>query len=191
MLGIRTLGPGDRFVIWVNGCHRRCQGCVSQRLQQFNPLNERDVVQYLSQFDLSAVSGVTISGGEPFEQYTDLYKAVEYFNQLGIDDILIYTGYTIEQLQDKRIVEIDYILQHIAVLIDGPYMQQLDSGRGNLKGSDNQRIIFLNPQFEPLYDGYYSDTRAMQEFYIGNYVVAVGIPDKQYIENFKNPKGEH
>lgn len=190
MLGIRTLGPGNRFVIWVNGCYRKCVGCVSQRLQAFNPFNEQNVIKYLSQFNLSKVDGVTISGGEPFEQYMDLCKAVKYFNQQGIEDILIYTGYTIDELRARKNAEIDYILEHIAVLIDGPYIQELDSGYGNLKGSDNQRVIILNPKVNRLYDEYYSPTRTMQEFYIGNIVLAAGIPDEDYIKKFRNTKGD-
>lgn len=190
ILGIRTLGPGSRFVIWVNGCYRKCPGCVSERLQAFNPFNEKDVMQYLSQFDLRGVSGVTISGGEPFEQYQDLYKAVKYFNEQNIEDILIYTGYTIDELKAKNNPEIDYILNHIAVLIDGPYVQELDSGYGNLKGSKNQRVIILNPKVKPLYDRFYNEIRTMQEFRIGNIVLAVGIPNKDYISNFKNTRGD-
>ncbi|MGN0813405.1 MAG: 4Fe-4S single cluster domain-containing protein [Candidatus Coproplasma sp.] len=190
MQGIRTLGPGERFVLWVNGCFRRCKGCVSQRLQAFNPFNEQDVIEYLSRFDFSGVTGVTLSGGEPFEQYTELCRAVKYFNEQGIEDILIYTGYTIEELRAKKISEIDYVLEHIAVLIDGPYIQKMDSGRGNLKGSDNQRVIVLNPKFRLLYDEYYCDERAMQEIYIGNIILAAGIPDREYISKFKNTKGD-
>lgn len=190
ILGVKTLGPGERFAIWVNGCYRKCVGCVSERLQQFNPLNEQDVISFLSQFDLMSITGATVSGGEPFEQYHDLCKMVKYFKEHNINDILIYTGYTYEELLSKNKAEIDYILDNIAVLIDGPYVQKLDSGYGNLKGSDNQRIIFLNEKFKTLYEGYYCKERTMQEFFIGNTVIGIGIPNKDYIDKFKNNKGD-
>ena len=182
--GVTTLGPGRRLVVWVNGCNRRCKGCVSERLQKFEPRNEQDVIPYLQRFDLTDTDGVTISGGEPFEQVADLLTMVRYFKQNGIDDILIYTGYQIEQLRDKHDNRVDAILAEIAVLIDGPYIQELNSDIGNLKGSDNQRVIFCNEKFKALYEGYYCETRRMQEFQIGNYVIAAGIPTKQYIIDF-------
>ncbi len=182
--GIKTLGPGSRFVVWVNGCNRHCDGCVSERLQKFEPRNEQDVITYLDGFDFRYVDGVTISGGEPFEQANDLLQMVRYFKKIGIDDILIYTGYTIDELHKKHDEKIESILSEIAVLIDGPYMQELNNDLGNLKGSDNQRVIFLNDRFKLLYDSYFCEERKMQELQIGNYIIAAGIPTKQYILEF-------
>ena len=80
--GIKTLGPGNRFVIWVNGCNRRCKGCVSERLQKFEPRNEQNLTEYLSQFNFSSTDGITISGGEPFEQIDELLKAIRFFQEM-------------------------------------------------------------------------------------------------------------
>ncbi len=178
------MGPGNRLAIWVNGCYRHCKGCVSKRLQRFEPRNEQNVLTYFDNFDLSTVDGITISGGEPFEQAGDLLFLVKYFKERGIDDILIYSGYTIEELYKKNDENIRQILTEIAVLIDGPYIEEQNNDMGNLKGSGNQRIIFINPAFKNLYDEYYSDARKMQEFQFGNYIVAVGIPTKKYIAEF-------
>lgn len=190
LTGITALGPGSRLAIWVNGCHRRCKGCVSTTLQAPAPENECEVVPYLEQFDLSSVDGVTISGGEPFDQPDGLYEAVRYFAEKGIADVLVYTGFTLEELTSSKDERIAYILEHIAVLIDGPYVAELDRGTGNLKGSDNQRIIFLKPKLKPLYDSFYREDRQMQEFYIGHLVLAVGIPNRRYIEDFSKNTNE-
>ena len=182
--GVTTLGPGNRLAIWVNGCYRHCKGCLSERLQHFEPSNEQNIFTYFANYDLSKVDGITISGGEPFEQVEELLILVRYFKQRGINDILIYSGYTIQELHAKHDERIEQILNEIAVLIDGPYIDEQNNNTGNLKGSDNQRIIFINTAFKNRYDEYFRETRTMQEFRFGNYIVAVGIPTKEYIANF-------
>lgn len=184
--GVTTLGPGKRLAVWVNGCYRKCKGCVSPRLRIFNPLNEVDIEQYFAAFDLSKVQGVTVSGGEPFEQARELYRMVTYFCERGIDDILVYTGYTIEQLQERKDEYTDGVLSKIAVLIDGPYVEEADFGTGNLKGSQNQRVIVLKEKFRRRYAGCYRKKRRMQTLTAGNIVLAVGIPDREFIDKFNS-----
>ena len=133
--GVTTLGPGSRLVVWVNGCPRRCKGCVSPRLQASAPQNERDVIAFLRQFDLSDVDGVTVSGGEPFLQTEELLRMVRYLRGQGVEDILVYTGYTLGELRAR-------------------------------------------------YEAYSREERAMQEFHLGGYTVAAGIPTAQYIAAF-------
>ena len=80
--------------------------------------------------------------------------------------------------------DIDYILENIGVLIDGPYIEEQNTGKGNLKGSDNQRIIFINQDLKPAYDKYYRDERQMQEQVLGNILLSAGIPTEDYIKKF-------
>lgn len=184
VLGVNTLGPGNRFVVWVNGCEKHCKGCVSERLQKKCPENERDVISFLSEFDFTDVDGVTISGGEPFDQIVDLEKMVAYLFETGIRDILIYTGYTKEQLEVWQDDRVKSIFSKIAVLIDGPYVSELDFGEDNLKGSINQRIFYFNDKLKNKYLMYHKKERKMQELNIGNYSLAVGIPDRKFIHRF-------
>ena len=183
---VQTLGPGNRLVIWVNGCNRRCRGCVSPNLQPFDPNNDVNVLEFMAGFDLSEFDGITISGGEPFEQPEDLCVLVEYCKRNGIDDILVYTGYTESELVDKRNPYIDSVLSSIAVLIDGPYIIELDNGTDNLKGSANQRIIVKNKDFQDVYYLYHKKGREMQVFNMGKFIVAAGIPDSAFIKSFEN-----
>lgn len=159
---------------------------MSERLQAPAPENEVEVESFFENFYLDTTDGITISGGEPFEQLSELCKLVEYFSQRGFSDILIYTGYTLEELNGMRDERIGRIFSKISVLIDGPYVKALDTGKGNLKGSDNQRIIFFNPNFREKYAQFYSDERKMQEFYLGNVLLATGIPDGEYIKKFED-----
>ena len=110
--GVKTLGPGNRIVIWTNGCNKRCKGCVSSRLQQIDERTELDIIYSLEEFSYSGIDGVTISGGEPFIQISELKKVVEYFKNKKIDDILVYSGYLLEELIAMNNDDINYILNN-------------------------------------------------------------------------------
>lgn len=186
IVGVKTLGPGNRLAIWVNGCHRRCLGCVSPRLRRFRPDRERDIKELLGALDLNGVDGVTVSGGEPFEQPEGIVEIAEFCRSRGIDDILVYSGYTLEQLRDRRDPATDGALAAISVLIDGEYVAALDDGEDNLAGSRNQRTIFLDESVRPTYEKYRKKERKMQEFRSYDKVIAVGIPDAEFIRSFKS-----
>ena len=182
--GIKTLGPGNRIVIWTNGCHKRCSGCVSERLQKIEESTEIDIIKTLDEFSLKDIDGVTISGGEPFIQITELLNVVNYFLSKNIEDILVYTGYTIEELLKLNDPNVNYILENIAVLIDGEYVKELDDNSSNIKGSSNQKVIFLKKQFENKYASYIKNTRIMETYFIKNLKIGVGIPSIEYIKKF-------
>ena len=182
--GVKTLGPGERLVIWTNGCNRRCEGCVSARLQEIDQSTEMDIIESLNEFVYFDVDGITISGGEPFIQIEELKKVVEFFKSKNIIDILIYTGYLFEDLIQMNNPDINYILNNIAVLIDGEYVKNLDNNNSNIKGSENQRIIYLNPDVADKYNTYITLKRDMETYYIGNLKIGVGIPTDEYIKKF-------
>lgn len=184
VVNITTLGPNNRLAFFVNGCYFNCKGCVSKRLQVQNTENECDIEEYFSKFDFTHIQGITVSGGEPFLQVAELKKCVNYFLAKGIDDILVYTGFTIKELLEKNDEDIRYILKNIAVIIDGRYEESLNDGTNNLKGSTNQNIIILNDKYYSLYKQYEKKDRLVEKFFLGNIELAIGIPTKEFIENF-------
>ena len=188
--GVTTLGPGSRLVVWVNGCNRRCRGCISERLQAFDPENEYDIEAFLRGFDLSRIDGVTISGGEPFEQAPELAKLIRLLRRKGVTDILVYTGYTLEELRARGDGATDEALSGISVLIDGPYVAELDDGTDNIKGSKNQRVLFLKPGFEKKYSEYIRPERSMQQMPLANILLAAGFPPAGFAERFINDDEE-
>ena len=183
-----TLGPGNRLCVWVNGCSRGCKGCVSSRLQKIDEGTEVDIHEYFFGYNLSNIDGVTISGGEPFDQISELCRLVDYFRKRGVDDILVYTGYTYKELIEMKNPEVNTVLSQIAVLIDGPYIEELDDGLCNIKGSSNQNIYYLDPKVKEKYERYINPVRNVKEMTLGNVMLSVGIPDKAYIENFNKAK---
>ncbi len=57
--------------------------------------------------------------------------------------VTVYSGYTIEQLIERKRPAIDYILTYIDLLIDGPFISEMRDGAGEYRGSRNQRLIGL------------------------------------------------
>ena len=182
---VTTLGPGRRLCIWVNGCPRSCRGCVSERLRIPDPTCEVDIYEYFADYNIENADGVTVSGGEPFMQKDELLLLVKYLRSRGVSDILVYTGYTIEELREMRDPAVFGVLSQISVLIDGPYIDTLDFGKGNMKGSENQKIIYLDESVRERYEAYISDVRAPMETVLGSTALAIGIPDREFIEEFK------
>lgn len=185
---VTALGPGSRLAVWVNGCSRGCPGCVSERLQRVDERTEVDIEEYFFGYRLDGIDGVTVSGGEPFEQTAELLRLVERFRRQGVRDILVYTGFTLEELRARKDPATDAVLAHISALIDGPYIAARDSGRGNLMGSENQRLHIFDESLRPAYAACFREERTVQEVTLPGALLAVGIPDAAYIEAFRKKK---
>ena len=139
-------GPGDRFVVWVQGCSRRCPGCFNPVAQPFPGTGYDITIPQIMNGIPDAVEGITISGGEPFEQPEELLRLVRAARDRKLS-VLIYTGYTYEELMNsfsgiKRDLMHD-VLKHTDYLIDGPYVRENPS-RNKWAGSGNQRFLLLS-----------------------------------------------
>lgn len=171
---VHVLGPGKRIGIWVAGCEKRCPGCMSPELQTTDGCGNVSVSKVIAQLQQinEPIDGITISGGEPFLQAEELCELVEYLDANMTQDIIIYSGYRIEELHRKNSPHIESILSHIAVLIDGEYRDDLNDGIG-LRGSSNQQIhIFRN---NPKYDNLSIGKRELQTFRYNESILIVGI----------------
>jgi hypothetical protein len=86
--------------------------------------------------------GITLSGGEPFIQASELAELALAAHQAGLD-VVTYTGYTYEQLIEEPSDGIKALLAASDILIDGKYIHELRSVSLQFRGSSNQRIIDL------------------------------------------------
>ncbi len=172
---VKVLGPGDRFGIWVNGCARNCDGCISPELRRYDPSKEVStdrIMQMIRRVD-GRIDGFTISGGEPFYKPEALCNLVEALVPVS-DDILIYTGYRIEELKARKNRAIDAVLDRCAALIDGPYIARMNQGVGWM-GSSNQRCwVFKYPDKYALAA---TAKRGLQTVLYGRQVLLIGIPE--------------
>lgn len=138
-------GPGLRAVIWTQGCRHNCEGCHNPCTHDFNGGFLMDVEDIIEEFrGLRLHRGVTFSGGDPFEQPYECIEIAKAAKNKGLD-IWCYTGYTFEELINKRGTKykdgwIEF-LKYIDVLIDGPFILEKKNLLLKFRGSENQRIL--------------------------------------------------
>lgn len=138
-------GPGCRSVIWTQGCSIRCPGCWNKNLWNFRPNKELTVDEIVSIIlkQRTFIEGVTVLGGEPFDQYTELLKLCKAFADAKLS-LIVYSGYEKQTLLDKGY---NKIFQFIDILISGPYKETLRSMRLGLIGSSNQCYDFFTNRY--------------------------------------------
>ncbi len=171
----RALGPGNRAVIWVQGCPFHCAGCISpewipqKMVFQYTPHQMAEVI-----LSLPDIGGITVSGGEPMLQAEALSRLIRLIRQQRDLDVICFTGYRYRQLREQPgNAAIQDFLGTIDVLIDGPYIQKLHTDRG-LRGSSNQKIIHLTGRLRRFN---LEDAPRNVEFLISDrQILMVGIP---------------
>jgi anaerobic ribonucleoside-triphosphate reductase activating protein len=136
---IYNLGEGRRIGIWVQGCNLVCEGCVSQTLW-----NKKggDSISLLEIFNWvyskrNEFDGITITGGEPFQQYEQLITFLHLIKTKTKLNIQCFSGYYLQELKD--IYPDLLFLKYIDVLVDGRYIKEQHDD-ANLIGSSNQTI---------------------------------------------------
>ena len=180
---VEVLGPGKRLGIWVCGCRRGCKGCSNPELWVQKPEYEvtvEDIMSLVSRIsDLHKIDGFTISGGEPMDQPEGLSQLITQLSAYS-KDILIYTGYRIDELKKREDPATNIILSRAAVLIDGEYREE-ENIDVPLRGSSNQRIHILIPEMAEGYEKYLASAHnQIQNFTTLNGVVSVGIHRKGF-----------
>ncbi len=178
---VEVLGPGKRIGIWFCGCTHHCKGCSNPELwerQEKYKVSMDTVMKLIHKIsDYNDVDGFTITGGDPMEQPKELSELIENLILIN-DDILVYTGYEIDELSANS-------LKNISVLIDGKYQEDLNSN-SLLRGSTNQKIHILSDKHKEKYEKYLAtESNKIQNFATKDGVVSVGIhkPDFMKEEN--------
>jgi anaerobic ribonucleoside-triphosphate reductase activating protein len=146
-------GPGRRLALWVQGCTIRCPGCCNPEM--FTKVGGTDmtvdaVIERVSQ--AGPIEGVSILGGEPFEQAAQVAEVARRVRERGLT-VMVYSGYTIAELRDRamRDAGVTDLLAQIDLLVDGRYDRDLAEppppvGRRWL-GSTNQVMHFLTAAY--------------------------------------------
>lgn len=141
-------GPGSRTAYWVQGCSIRCPGCFNPHLW-----TERGGTLYstaeLADRVPSDVEGITLLGGEPFEQpgpMADLARRVQARGQT----VMAFTGYLLEDLRAGGDPDVRALIDHTDLLVDGPFLRdEVDHSRPWV-GSRNQRFHALTDRYADL-----------------------------------------
>ena len=136
-------GPGIRFTVFAQGCKHDCPGCHNPHTHDFEGGSFIEVEEILSQMKANPLlDGITLSGGEPFEQAEAMGILAQEAKILGYN-VMTYTGYTFEyilQNKDKK-TGWDKLLSHTDTLVDGKFELQKRNLLLRFRGSENQRII--------------------------------------------------
>ena len=136
-----TDGPGIRYTQFVQGCPHRCEGCQNEQTWEFGEGTKLTVDQIFEEILKNPLlSGVTLSGGEPFCQAEQLIPLAEKIKAKGME-LAIYTGYTAEELLESGDEKKKQLMALADIIIDGRF--ELDKKSYDLKfrGSSNQRTI--------------------------------------------------
>ncbi len=140
-VGTRALGPGVRSVVWVQGCLLHCPGCIAPEWiprKQARLVGPETLAAELLADD--AVTGLTLSGGEPMLQAEALAATVRAARELRDVSVLCFTGYRLAELRERPPASgVAGLLGQLDALIDGPYVAAANDGLG-LRGSSNQMV---------------------------------------------------
>jgi anaerobic ribonucleoside-triphosphate reductase activating protein len=90
------------------------------------------------------LANVTFSGGDPFYQVDAATELAKRIKAETDKTIWCYTGFTIEEIREDP--NLSKLLPYIDVLVDGPYVESLRNTDLPFRGSENQRIIYINDE---------------------------------------------
>ncbi len=145
-------GVGVRVTLFVSGCRNHCENCFQPETWAFDygePFTPQVEDHILEQLAPGFVDGLTLLGGEPFEQENQaglLPFLKQVRERLPGKTIWAYSGFTWEELTGAvparcRCPHTDEMLSLLDVLVDGRFVEELKSITLRFRGSSNQRII--------------------------------------------------
>lgn len=136
-------GPGWRFVVFAQGCPHHCPGCQNPQTHDFEGGYESKVGNLITEMKKNPLlSGVTLSGGDPFAQAEAFAILAAEAHRLGLN-VMTYTGWTYEQLMDGIASHPGWeaLLKETDVLVDGRFLLEEKSLALPFRGSRNQRAL--------------------------------------------------
>jgi anaerobic ribonucleoside-triphosphate reductase activating protein len=145
---VTVLGPGRRFGVWFQGCTIGCTGCIAQDTWDAaagTVTTVATVLAVLAERCPDGVDGVTVSGGEPFEQPEALAALIDgvraHAERTGtVTDVMVYSGMALERLEAEHAD----VVARIDVLVPEPYRPVSGPG-GVWRGSANQPMLLRTP----------------------------------------------
>jgi anaerobic ribonucleoside-triphosphate reductase activating protein len=149
-----VLGYGRRAGLWLQGCGIGCAGCVSRDTWAADPATEvavAAVVAWCASLPAD-VDGITISGGEPFDQPEALRELLLALHEWRAGtgrtiDLLCYSGRSLAVLRARFAPHLDLL----DAVIPGPFIAAQAPG-GRWRGSANQELVALSALGHERYD---------------------------------------
>lgn len=142
-------GPGRRFSLWFQECFRRCPGCTNSHMLDMAEENALSINIVLTKIDkaysgAADIEGITLQGGEPLLQAKNLAELLRRIKTEISDEltVLLFTGYTITQLQKLHLDSINAVLDCTDTVIDGSF-DASNIDKEQIRGSTNQHIVHM------------------------------------------------
>ena len=183
----RVLGPGNRFAVWFQGCEKNCLGCINPEGRNRSGGYEIEVEKLFKIIVTTPnIQGVTISGGEPFLQFSGLKELIYLIKAYTQLDIMVFSGYTYNDIRNKYADrKIQKFFSLIDIFVDGEYVEALNDNQ-MFRGSSNQNIYFFTKKYIKYKDQILHAKNRDIEFSIDDQsnVFMIGIPPKNFYEEF-------
>jgi anaerobic ribonucleoside-triphosphate reductase activating protein len=140
-------GPGRRFALWVQGCSLRCAGCCNPEMfdeRRGEPMTPAELARRIP----TTVEGITLLGGEPFEQAPEAAEFVRLAKARGLT-AMVFSGYTLPENRARP--DSAALLDQVDLLVDGRYDRERPEpkppeGRRWI-GSANQQMHYLTAAY--------------------------------------------
>ena len=140
------------------------------------------VCRELTQGVLAAPGGITVSGGEPMEQWPALKEALHLIKEVTScggwrslrPSIILFTGWTSDALSGS--VGFEELAEYIDVVIAGPYIKGKPVSAG-LVSSANQEILILTSTH--VLEEIVNPPQSLEIHCEGDEVTITGFPSKQ------------
>lgn len=172
----------------MQGCSIQCPGCVNRDTWKRNAGHQIEIGRLIGSCHhwFGLADGVTISGGEPFDQPAALSILIAEIRKVNQGDILVYSGFPHKKLFKKHAS----ILSNVDVLVSEPYKAKLENTLV-LRGSDNQRVFLLTELARKMYPAdidqrKWAAHRNLDVFVGGEGAWMVGIPKSGDMARFRN-----
>ena len=148
-------GIGVRVTLFVSGCRNMCKKCFQPQTWDFSYGEEftkqtEDYILDLLKPDY--ISGLTLLGGEPFEQENqrELLPFIKRVKSVYPEKtIWCFSGFTLDEMLSgtaRCCCEVTKeMLSYIDILVDGRFIEEQKDISLRFRGSRNQRIIDLAP----------------------------------------------
>ena len=145
-------GPGIRVSLFVSGCTHWCKDCFNQEAWDFqygHPFGQAQVDEILQDLSKPYIKGLSLLGGEPFPPDTQsavldlVQQARAAYPNLNI---WCYSGYLFQDLAAGQVGRHSRaLLDQLDILVDGPFVAEKKNLSLRFRGSENQRIIQVQP----------------------------------------------
>jgi anaerobic ribonucleoside-triphosphate reductase activating protein len=119
--------------------------------------------------------GVSLSGGEPFEQARACALLAETVRNVG-KTVMVFTGFPFEELKESAEPAVQRFLRAIDLIVAGPYMKELKCDSKMWRASSNQTVHFLSGDIA---EDALAQAPAIEITADGNTLSYTGFPDQE------------